>query len=115
MFKRSREFDGSSGTNPASHRSSPWHAVSIATGNWCCGAARASCGIRYLSAYAPRLPLAQCDAPESCSCLYRHHCDRRDQPRRRDEIVGLRRKGYVAQERRLDRGRREDDNPSPTR
>jgi hypothetical protein len=109
MPKWLRELGGSTGVGPVSQRSSPWHAVSIVAGQWSCASAQASSGMRYLSAVAPRLPLARCDAPESCSCSYKHHGDRRVQPRRRDELVGLRRKGYVAQERRVKRGRREDD------
>jgi hypothetical protein len=109
MLKRPREFSGSTIIAPASHRSTPWHAVSVVTADSGCPAMRASCGIRYLAADAPRLPLAHCDSPASCSCSYKHHIDRRAQPRRRDELVGLRRKGYVAQERRVLRGRREDD------
>jgi hypothetical protein len=109
MPKRTREFGDPTGAPSASQRSSPWHAVSIVTGYSSCAAARASSGIRYLSADAPRLPLARCDSPAACSCSYKHHNDRRGQPRRRDELVGLRRKGYIAQERRVERGRREDD------
>jgi len=101
--------------NPSAHsamaprRASPWHAVSIIECDSCCAAARRSGNIRFLSAEAPRLPLATCSKPDLCACAYKHHVDRRVQPRRRDELVGLRRKGYVAQERRRLRGRREDD------
>ncbi len=93
----------------APRRVSPWHAVSIVLGNSCCGPARDASRTRFLSTAAPRLPLAQCTTPENCRCAYKHHSDRRVQPRRRDELVGLRRTGHVAQERRTMRGRREDD------
>jgi hypothetical protein len=90
-------------------RSTPWHAVSIVTGNSCCQEAHAVRGFRFLSAQAPRLPLAKCPLAATCVCYYKHHTDRRAQPRRRDDLMGLRRRGYTANERRADFGRREDD------
>jgi hypothetical protein len=93
----------------AAHRSTPWHAVSVVTGRWCCDAARSFIGTRFLSREAPRLPLAQCSAAEACSCSYRHHPDRRTTPRRKDEAMGIRRMAPVPNERRGDRGRRADD------
>ena len=92
-----------------SHRSTPWHAVSVVTGRWGCEAAQALRHARFLSADAPQLPLAQCASRESCSCSYKHHRDRRGQPRRHDEILGIRRAGHLANERRIERGRRWDD------
>jgi hypothetical protein len=91
------------------HRSTPWHAVSIVTGRWCCEAARHVLGSRYLSREAPRLPLAECSAAEHCTCLYKHHGDRRGVPRRKDEAMGMRRLAYVENDRRVTRGRRADD------
>ena len=91
------------------HRSTPWHAVSVVPGRWCCDAARGLGTGRFLSRDAPRLPLAQCLEPHSCSCAYKHHADRRGPPRRKDELSGLRRTGYVPNDRRVTRGRREDD------
>ena len=91
------------------HRVSPWHAVSVATGNWCCAEAANLSGTRFLSREAPRLPLGDCSAPQSCSCSYKHHSDRRGLPRRKDDRLGLRRGGAVTDERRRERGRREDD------
>jgi hypothetical protein len=41
--------------------------------------------------------------------VYKHHADRRAQPRRQYEKDGLRRSGKVAQERRLTRDRRKID------
>lgn len=94
---------------PVSHRSTPWHAVSVVTGRWACEAAQSLRNARFLSADAPPLPLAQCASRESCSCAYKHHRDRRGQPRRRDELLGIRRAGLVNNERRTERGRRWDD------
>jgi hypothetical protein len=90
-------------------RSTPWHAVSVVTGRWCCDAARGIIGTRFLSREAPRLPLANCSGPDGCSCSYRHHMDRRAAPRRKDEAMGMRRVAPVPNDRRGDRGRREDD------
>jgi hypothetical protein len=97
------------GVNLASRQPSPWHAVSIVTGSRSCEAACALISIRYLSREAPRLPLAQCSDPESCSCSYKHYGDRRGRPRRQEEVIGLRRSRPVATERRQVRGRRADD------
>ncbi|MGA2839843.1 MAG: hypothetical protein ABSG18_06620 [Steroidobacteraceae bacterium] len=97
------------GNLSASRQSTPWHAVSVVTGRWCCDAARGIIGSRFLSREAPRLPLAQCSSMEACSCSYRHHVDRRGTPRRKDEAMGMRRMAPVPNERRLDRGRRADD------
>jgi hypothetical protein len=93
----------------APHRSTPWHAVSVVTGSSGCEAARALCATRYLSRDAPRLPLTECTFPKSCSCSYKHYVDRRGQPRRKDELSGLRRCRPAGPERRMERGRREDD------
>jgi len=94
---------------PVSHRSTPWHAVSVVTGRWACEAAQGLRNGRFLSADAPLLPLAECASRESCSCSYKHHRDRRGQPRRRDELLGIWRAGNVSNERRSERGRRWDD------
>lgn len=90
-------------------RSTPWHAVAIVQGIWSCEAVHALPPTRYLSRDAPRLPLPQCSSPAACSCAYKHFVDRRGQPRRKDEMSGLRRAGHLANERRVTRGRREDD------
>jgi hypothetical protein len=104
-----KKFPQSPPRSPVSRRSTPWHAVSIVTGRWCCEAARGVIGTRFLSREAPRLPLAACNAADSCSCLYKHHPDRRGLPRRKDEVMGIRRLVSVPNERRSARGRREDD------
>jgi hypothetical protein len=95
--------------DPVAQRSTPWHAVSVVTGRWSCEAAQCLRSARFLSADAPSLPLADCISRESCSCSYKHHRDRRGQPRRRDELLGMHRAGLVSNERRNDRGRRWDD------
>jgi hypothetical protein len=102
-------LSGAKGVNSGSRQTSPWHAVSIVTGSSGCDAARALTATRYLSREAPRLPLAQCSDPESCSCSYKHYGDRRGRPRRKEEIIGLRRSRPAESERRQVRGRRADD------
>jgi hypothetical protein len=93
----------------SSRRSRPWHAVSIVATPASCETARALGATRFLSAEAPRLPLAECQAKDSCACAYRHHADRRGPPRRRDETTGLRRSSQISQERRVTLGRRQSD------
>ena len=84
-----------------------FHAVSIIPGDSACAAAYRFTRQRFLSAYAPRLPLPTCDAPR-CTCRYKHHKDRRAGPRRRSE-VGMMEAQYGGSERRRSRGRRADD------
>jgi hypothetical protein len=109
MLRKSPPHGASPGVSPV-HRSTPWHAVSVVAGPSCCDAARDLPPIRYLSREAPRLPLPDCKSPASCSCSYKHYVDRRGQPRRKDDLSGLRRGGmHSGTERRTVRGRREDD------
>jgi len=84
-----------------------FHAVSIIPGEDACSAAYRFTGQRFLSAYAPRLPLPTCDVAR-CTCHYKHHKDRRAGPRRRSE-VGMMTAPYSGSERRRSRGRRADD------
>jgi hypothetical protein len=86
---------------------SKFHAVSIIPGERACAAAYRFTGQRFLSAYAPRLPLPTCDSPH-CTCRYKHHKDRRAGPRRRGE-VGMMTAPYSGSERRRTRGRRAED------
>lgn len=86
-----------------------WHAVSVAASGNGCAAARMLQRARFLSAEAPTLPLNGCGHPQSCRCFYKHHDDRRAQPRRREEITGLRANVRIAEERRHDRDRRQSD------
>jgi hypothetical protein len=87
--------------------SKKFHAVSIIPGERACAAAYRFTGQRFLSAYAPRLPLPTCDSPH-CTCRYKHHKDRRAGPRRRSE-VGMMTASYSGSERRRTRGRRAED------
>ena len=89
--------------------SNPWHAVTVVTGPWACGAAQELRGQRLLSADAPRLPLRDCSQPAACTCHYRHHADRRNE-RRRKRDSGLSDRNYAGVERRgARRGRRATD------
>jgi len=85
-----------------------YHCVSVVARSSGCPAAKALAGVRTLSAEAPRLPLPDCDRPESCGCTYRHHDDRRTGPRRaRDR--GERADSWAHTERRHSGGRRSTD------
>lgn len=86
-----------------------WHAVAIKPKGECCEAVQARRSARFLSSEAPRLPLPECNTADTCTCVYKHHADRRAHPRRQDEKDGLRRSGKVEQERRLTRDRRQTD------
>jgi hypothetical protein len=88
--------------------SKQWHAVTIVAKNSSCEAARAARNTRYLSAEAPRLPLADCSKPDACPCAYRHHADRRAEARRADDDGGPLRSSPNP-ERRMQRGRRQTD------
>lgn len=81
-------------------------AIVAATGG--CEAARTLKGKRFLSAEAPRLPLAKCSAPAECRCVYKKYPDRRAGPRREVEKTGLQR-ALPGGERRRRRGRRSTD------
>ena len=89
--------------------SKQWHAVTIVAKGNSCEAARAARNNRYLSADAPRLPLAECSNPEACSCSYKHHADRRAQARRADDDGALSRGTRVTTERRVQPDRRKSD------
>ncbi len=43
-------------------------------------------GQRFLSEEAPLLPLAGCDNPQGCKCVYEHFDERRDSLRREADI-----------------------------
>jgi hypothetical protein len=85
-----------------------WNAVSVVSASGGCEAARALKGRRFLSADAPRLPLAECPAAMTCQCTYKKYADRRAGPRREAEKTGLHRTP-AGQERRGKRGRRSTD------
>ncbi len=78
-----------------------WYAVSLVPGPRCCTAVKVAARKRWLSAIAPRFPLAGCDV-KTCTCRYQHHSDRRAAPRRRADRDALPRQ-YEGQERRATR------------
>jgi hypothetical protein len=88
---------------------SGWSAVSILLGSTSCEAARALKGKLFLSAQAPRIPLAECTSAANCRCVYRRFADRRAGPRRSADQDGMRRVGTSGAERRVGRGRRRTD------
>ena len=101
---------GHLGSVETARESKQWHAVSIVTKGSSCEAARAARNTRYLSAEAPRLPLADCTKPEACSCSYKHYADRRTETRRADDDEGALSRGTSpGPERRLQRDRRKSD------
>jgi hypothetical protein len=85
----------------------PWHAVSIVPTAQSCAKARGLLRVRFLSKDAPHLPLEGCDA-RVCDCHYRHHDDRRREPRRAAEVMASRRSWNGAERRSL-AGRRGTD------
>jgi hypothetical protein len=93
---------------PMEHRRvvNPYHAVGIAPGAASCKAVAEHKGRRYLSAEAPKLPLAACDA-RSCHCRFVHFEDRRDGDDRRQRTMDAR--GHAAIDRRRGRGSRATD------
>jgi hypothetical protein len=102
---------GSPGRSVTIHGDSGrWHAVSIRSEQYCCPAAREIASVRFLAATAPRLPLSNCSASESCACKYKHFNDRRGMPRRREDISGMRRRDPNGTERRVAQDRRASDN-----
>jgi hypothetical protein len=86
-----------------------WNAVSIVGATGSCDASRALKGKRFLSAEAPRLPLAGCSVPRACLCVYKKYPDRRTGARREEDKTGLRRPVAGESERRNKRGRRGSD------
>src|SRR5262245_25048804 len=93
---------------PARKPSSKWHGVTIVLQTSSCAAAALCRNTRFLSKEAPRLPLKECDHPDSCKCTYRHFEDRRTGPRRGAEL-GVSGSAGPDGERRKARGRRAQD------
>jgi hypothetical protein len=93
---------------PARSRNQPWHSVSLLGRGRACAQILALRDRRFLSVEAPPLPLAECTNAPDCTCVYRHHRDRRDGPRRSTETTGVR-SATPSRERRAGRGRRKDD------
>lgn len=86
-----------------------WHAVTIDPKPLSCAAALELRKTRYLSKDAPVLPLKDCSKPAACPCTYKHHEDRRAKSRRSEETgTSSTGKKHVS-ERRVSRGRRDED------
>jgi hypothetical protein len=81
-----------------------WYSVSLVPGKRCCLAVKQLARKRWLSADAPRFPVAKCDM-KTCECRYQHHDDRRGTPRRRVDREALPR-SYEGDERRASRRER---------
>jgi len=92
-------------------RASKYHAVAIRCGNNACQAAKDNLSERHLSAEAPLLPLTQCDRPDQCECHYQHYEDRRSDSRRGSGHSPSIHDKSEHVERRLLKGRREEDVP----
>jgi len=90
---------------------SPYHAVEICCTKNACQAAQDSHGERHVSAEAPLLPLDQCDRPDQCECRYQHYEDRRSGSRRGSVHSPSIHDKSEHVERRLVKGRREEDVP----
>lgn len=91
---------------PARPRATTFHAVEVVSRAEACEAAHALRGKRFLSREAPSLPLRECDGRE-CRCVYAHHDDRRQGPRRETQAKVS--DGPSGRERRIGRGRRQTD------
>jgi len=92
-------------------RNTTFHAVSIKPSKRCCNAAKELAGHRFLAAEAPRLPLADCGAPD-CQCRFSHHKDRRASQDRRSPFArrwAVDVPGGFDTDRRQMKGRRESD------
>ena len=87
----------------------PWHAVTLVGRGQCCAALDSYRGARFLSGAAPRLPLAECDRPQTCACTYRHYPDRRTEQRRDSDAGSPVGTARPASEKRSSRGRRATD------
>ncbi len=64
------------------HDRGAFHAVTVKAAETACAASRQMEGRRFLSAEAPRIPLAECSCAETCGCIYTHFDDRRYHDRR---------------------------------
>jgi hypothetical protein len=86
-----------------------YRGVEVVAAATACAAAQALKGLRLLTVEAPhRLPLRDCDRPDTCRCVYRHFDDRREGPRRENERAKIP-IGHAGVERRKWRGRRDSD------
>jgi hypothetical protein len=112
-----RKVTGNSGWSKSSNTSgsslgslrTAWYAVSIVPGRRHCKAVEFFVGQRWLSAQAPRFPVAGCGS-RNCDCRYRHHEDRRANPRRQIDGGKSLPRPWTHSDRRVGkRGRRETD------
>jgi hypothetical protein len=85
-----------------------WHGVMVVLNGTSCAAAALCRNSRFLASEAPKLPLPACTHPDECRCTYRHFEDRRNGPRRTEEIGGLQ-ADKPEVNRRKSRGRRARD------
>jgi len=85
----------------------PWHAVSILGAADACPSTTELRARRFLPQDAPPLAMLNCAWPLKCRCVYRHHADRRANPRRASELG--RPWTTVVPERRKVHGRRAED------
>jgi hypothetical protein len=92
----------------------PYHAVAIMPGAGACSAAKRLAKQRFFSREAPPLPIAGCDASH-CTCHYKHYDDRRAEPRRQSDTIGLPRVWNGAERRGTPGRRRNDGMPSSPR
>jgi hypothetical protein len=83
-----------------------WHAVSVKPGQGACNAAISGKNRRWLSREAPLLPLPGCTRPDTCTCTYNHHDDRRAGSRRAQDLDVFSRAPRVGNERRSRKSRR---------
>jgi hypothetical protein len=77
-LRKSAPTGGSARLNPAGN----YRAVSLEPCPKCPAAAKYGPDKRYLLRDMPRVPLANCAMPASCSCKFHKHSDRRDGDRR---------------------------------
>ncbi|HEX2789004.1 MAG TPA: hypothetical protein VHN17_01105 [Steroidobacteraceae bacterium] len=99
----------STGRHKPPQPSVDYRAVSLAPNIMCDAVSKDVAGKRYLLREAPRLPLAGCATPASCSCKFRKHADRRNGDRR---LLGMAEtnRWYAGGERRNRGGRRTKPN-----
>ena len=86
----------------------PFRAVSVKSKGVRCAAVAPIEGVRFLCSNAPQLPVKGCERAKSCKCVFVHHDERRQEPRR-DADAGIAGFGYLGAERRTRRGRRSSD------
>lgn len=72
---------GSNSMPLAGPRPPSFKSVELVPGDSPCPAVKKLAGHRFLCAEAPRFPLRECNRG-ACTCSYRHHADRRKDPRR---------------------------------